>query len=335
MTVSFIIPFFWSCKHPSNLPVIRESTAMNTYVTATVYDSDAKPDSVNSWIDSVFAEIRRVEEMATDYNDTSQVGRINAGAGVESVMVSVELIDLLGQALHYGDVSGHAFDVAVGPIVKAWDFLSPNPHSPSKERIERLLPLINSELIAIVGNRVFLKKRGMGIDLGGIAKGYAVDRAVQILRRGGYNKFIIDIGGNLGVYWEGTHILDSTIAEILIRHPRKDGEFFGRFMMGTGGVSTSGDYQRFFVENGVRYHHIIDPSTGYPVRGVVSVTIVAQDAISADAISTLVFVLGREQGMEFIKNSPGIDGMIVYESRDSLVYDLSPGFQRRFVRTQP
>jgi thiamine biosynthesis lipoprotein len=130
-------------------------------------------------------------------------------------------------------------------------------------------------------------------------------------------------------------MLDSTVAEILIRHPRKDGDYFGKFMMGTGGVSTSGDYQRFFIQDGVRYHHIIEPRTGLPARGVVSVTIVAPDATSADAMSTLVFVLGRDKGMEFIKRSPRTEGIIVYESGDTLAYDLSPGFEGKFHLTLP
>lgn len=320
-----------SCRKNSEPPIVRQSTAMNTYVTATIYDTDRDAAAANVWIDSVFAEIRRVEEMATDYNDTSQVGRINANAGIDSIASSGELISLIQQGLHYGEISGHAFDIAVGPIVKAWDFLSAHPRVPSNTKIDTLLPLINAKLISIDGNMVYLKRRGMAIDLGAIAKGYAVDRSLKVLLRGGYKHFIIDIGGNLGVYWNGTHMLDSTVAEILIRHPRKDGEYFGKFMMGTGGISTSGDYQRYFIQNGIRYHHIIDPSTGFPVRGVVSVTIVAPDATSADAISTLVFVLGREKGMEFIRHSPGIDGVIVYESGDTLAYELSPGFQRQFV----
>jgi thiamine biosynthesis lipoprotein len=332
LSFSISLLLFSSCKKSSETPVVRQSTAMNTSLTVTVYDSDRNPNVSNSWIDSVFAEIHRVEEMATDYTDASEVGRINAAAGTESVAVSHELIALLRQGLHYGEVSRCAFDVAVGPLVKAWDFLSSNPRSLSKEKIAALLPLINSQLISIVGNKVYLREKGMGIDLGGIAKGYAVDRSTEVLLRGGFKRFIIDIGGNLGVYWDGTNMLDSTVAEILIRHPRKEGEFFGKFMMGTGGVSTSGDYQRYFIENGIRYHHIIDPLSGYPVRGVVSVTIVAPDATSADALSTLVFVLGREKGMDFIKHTPDIDGMIVYESGDTLAYDLSPGFHRRFVR---
>jgi thiamine biosynthesis lipoprotein len=321
-----------SCTKFLESPVVRQSTAMNTYITVTIYDHISDADVVNGWIDSVFAEIRRIEGMATDYNDTSEVGRINAGAGVDSVAVSDELISLLRESLRYGRLSGHAFDIGIEPVVKLWDFLSPNPHCPAKDKIMALLPLINPELMSIVGDKVYLHRKGMGIDLGGIAKGYAVDRSAQLLVRGGFKRFIVDIGGNLSVHWDGTSMLDSTVAEILIRHPRKEGEFFGKFMMGTGGVSTSGDYQRFFMENGFRYHHIIDPFTGYPARGVVSVTIVAPEASSADAISTLVFVLGREKGMDFIRNTTGVEGMIVFESGDTLGYDLSPGFQRRFFR---
>lgn len=322
-----------ACRKGAEQPIVRQSTAMNTYVTATIYDAGADVAAASSWIDSIFAEIQRVEAMATDYNDTSQVGRINAQAGVDSVSVSDELIALLRQGLYYGEVSSHAFDIAIGPVVKTWNFLSAHPHVPSKGRIDTLLPLINANLISIQGHKVYLQKRGMAIDLGGIAKGYAVDRSVQVLLRGGYKHFIIDIGGNLGVYWDRTHTLDSTVAEILIRHPRKDGEYFGKFMMGTGGVSTSGDYQRCFIQDGIRYHHIIDPSTGLPARGVVSVTIIAPDATSADAFSTLVFVLGREKGMEFIRHSHGIEGIIVYESGDTLGYDVSPGFRGHFLLT--
>ena len=325
--ISIALP---ACNKGNPEPVVRQSTAMNTFLTATIYDPGETPAVANAWIDSAFQEIDRVERMATDYDSTSQIGRINAGAGVESVAVSAELVGLLRRALHFGEVSGHAFDVAVGPIVKTWNFLSPRPHTPTADTIKALLPLINSALISIDGDKVFLAKKGMGIDLGGIAKGYAVDRSVEILRRGGFERFIVDLGGNLGVYWNGTRMLDSTVAEILIRHPRKDGEFYGKFMTGTSGVSTSGDYQRFFIEDGVRYHHIIDPSTGYPARGLVSVTVLAPDATSADAISTLVFVLGRAQGMEFIRNAHDVEALIVYQSGDTLAYEATPRMQDRF-----
>ena len=127
-------------------------------------------------------------------------------------------------------------------------------------------------------------------------------------------------------------MLDSTVAEILVRHPRVEGAFFGRFMVGTGAVSTSGDYQRYFIDNGTRYHHLLDPATGFPVRGLVAVTVVTPDALSADALSTVAFLLGRERGMEFIRTTPGLEGMMIYEEGDSLKYEITGKLAGRFVR---
>ncbi|MCZ6776807.1 MAG: FAD:protein FMN transferase [Ignavibacteria bacterium] len=305
---------------------------MNTFVTVNIYDTGTNFENASTWIDSAFAEIKRIEEMATHYSNTSEIGRINYHAGVDSVAVSEELVSLLEESLKFAEESGGAFNVAVGPIVQAWDFLAEQPRVPERERIDKLLPLIDYRLISMNGNKVYLQKKGMSLDLGGIAKGYAVDRAVDVLKAGGFKRFIVDLGGNLGVFWEGTRLIDSAAARILVRHPRKEGEFFGSFKMGSGGVATSGDYQQYFMAEGVRYHHIIDPTIGYPARGVVSVTAMAPDGITADAFSTLVFVLGRDRGMEVIKNTPGIEGMIIYEDDGMLNVDLSPGLQELFMR---
>jgi thiamine biosynthesis lipoprotein len=172
----------------------------------------------------------------------------------------------------------------------------------------------------------------MRLDLGSIGKGYAIDRAVDLLTRAGMKKFIVDIGGKLGVCFEGTHQLDSTAAEIFVRHPRKGGEYFGSFRVGSGAVSTSGDYQRFFIEDGVRYHHLLDPDTGYPVRGLVSVTVVTDNSLDADALSTVIFLRGREGAMKFIRDTPDLEGMIIYEQGDTLAWEVSEGLAGRFQR---
>ncbi len=320
-----------SCEKGGLQRIARETTAMDTYLSVTIYD-EKLPDG-NAIIDSVFAEVSRIERLMTDYVDTSEVGRINAHAGRESVAVSSELIRLLNVANDFSKHSGGSFDVTVGPIVKAWDFLGSEHEIPTRGRMRLLRRLVDFRNIVIDSPKVYLRQRGMRLDLGGIAKGYAVDRSVELLKRHGVKRAIVDLGGNLGVWWEGTHALDSSVAEILIRHPRKEGKFFGSFHAGTSGISTSGDYQRCFIKDGVRYHHIIDPATGYPARDVVSVTIIAGDATSADALSTLVFVLGREKGMEFIKRTPGVEGVMVWEEGDSLRYILSPGLEGKFVRS--
>jgi thiamine biosynthesis lipoprotein len=322
-----------SCNTKNVQPFSRETTVMDTYLSVTIYDEGIPLERANALIDSTFLEMQRIEHIMTDYSDTSDVGRINSRAGKDSIATSVELIHLLNVAKRFSEKSNGAFDVTVGPIVKAWDFLSSEPEVPSKYKIRTLRQLVGYKNLSIIGTKAFLKERGMRLDLGGIAKGYAVDQAVEILKRNGVAKTIVDLGGNLGVSWEGTHALDSSVAEILIRHPRKEGKFFGAFHVGTAGISTSGDYQRYFFVDNVRYHHIINPTTGYPANDVVSVTIVADNAMNADVLSTLVFVLGREKGMEFITQSDGVEGLLVWEENGVLRHELSPGLEGKFRRS--
>lgn len=324
---------FTSCKRDEIRPHSRQSTAMETYVSVTTYDGNLSQHDAYALIDSAFAEVNRIEHVMTDYSESSEIGTINRKAGADTVSVSDEVVSLLQASLSFSQQSAGAFDVSIGAIVKAWDFLSSEPEVPSRSKIRMVLRLTGFKNVMVEGTKVFLTEKGMRLDLGGIAKGYAVDRAVEILKRNGVKHAIVDIGGNLGVWWEGTRGVDSTVAEILVRHPRKDGKYFGSLKVGTAGVSTSGDYQRYFFHDGVRYHHIIDPATGYPARDVVSVTIIANDALNADALSTLVFVLGREKGMNFIKDREGVEGIIVWEEEGVLHHELSPGLQGKFTRS--
>lgn len=332
-TLFAAVVLFGSCARDDMRRFARDSVAMDTYVGITLFDPTVTKAKADALIDSALAEIARIEQVMTDYSDDSEVGIVNRSAGRDTVEISEELSRLLGTSLAFSEQSDGAFDVSVGAMVKAWHFLSSEPEIPSPGKLRMLLRLTGYKNLMLDGTRVFLKERGMRIDLGGIAKGYAVDRAVDILRRNNIRGAIVDLGGNLGIWWEGTNGLDSTVAEILIRHPRKEGKFFGKMRVGTSGVSTSGDYQRFFVKDGIRYHHIISPRTGLPVRDVVSVTILAPDAMTADALSTLVFVLGRERGMEFIRSLNGVEGIIVWEDAGSLHYALSPGLQGKFTRS--
>lgn len=324
---------FSSCSRNQLHRHSRESTVMDTYVSVTIYDPAISQEQAYALIDSSFTEFRRVEAAMTDYADTSEVGIVNVRAGKDTVTVSEELAELLKTSISFSEQSNGAFDVSVGPIVKAWNFLSPEPIVLSKSKLENLRQFVDYKKIIIDGNSVFLNRIGMRIDLGAIAKGYAVDKVIEILKRKGIKNTIVDLGGNLAVWWEGTHALYSAVAEILVRHPRKEGKFFGSLKVGTCGVSTSGDYQRYFINDNIRYHHIIDPATGYPANDVVSVTIVADDAMTADALSTTIFVLGRQKGMEFIKKSKGVEGLIVWEEGGSLKYELSSGLQGKFKRS--
>lgn len=312
------------------IPGVRETVAMGTFVTVSIYDRDWEEERIEDALSAAAAEVRRIEAFASDYIDTSEVGRVNAAAGRAPVNVSTELADLVRRASEYASATGGAFDVTVGPVVRCWDFLSENPGIPPPARLSAAVGLVGHAKVALSGGSIFLPDSGMALDLGGIGKGYAADRAVKVLRGKGAKQCVVDMGGNLAVYWEGTRLLDSAATTISVRHPRREGASFGTFEMGSGGVSTSGDYQRCFVLGGRRYHHIINPATGYPADGVVSVTIVAPDAETADALSTAVFVMGRSRGMAFVASRPDVDALILYEENGQLGYDITPGLQRRF-----
>ena len=321
-----------SCSHEKR-PLVKDATAMDTFLTVSVYDEEISDEQAFAMMDSAIAEIRRVEMMATDYNDTSEVGTVNKHAGHDSIIISSELNSLLETALQYSRSSDGAFDITVEPLVKAWDFLSERPQTPTDEQIQTILRCVGYKKLSIINRTVFLQQPGMGIDLGAIAKGYAVEKALQKLRSGGVHKAIVDLGGNLGVGWSGTKMFDSTVASIYIRHPRKDGQYFGKFKVGNAGISTSGDYQRYFIEDGVRYHHILNPKTGMPVRDLVSATVVSSNATDADALSTLIFVLGRERGMELLRRTNGVEGLLIFQQGDSLAFTGTPKILSSFSRT--
>jgi len=325
-----LIVAFPACRRAAR-PVVRETTAMDTYVTITVYDDDLPAERINTAVDSAFAEIKRIEGFASDYIDSSEIGRANQTAGKDSLLVSAELAALLRRSFAYSDSSGGAFDVTVGPLEVLWNILSPHPRVPPPDSVHAALRLVGYRLVGLHGRSLYLPRKGMRLDLGAIGKGYAVDRATDVVAKAGVRKAIVDMGGNLAVCWPGARGWDSVVATISVRHPRIEGSFLGTFRYGSGGVSTSGDYERYFIADGKRYHHIMDPATGYPAAGVVSVTVVAPTAADADAISTIVFVLGREKGMDFIRKTPGADGFIVYEQGDSLGIDFSPGFRGKLT----
>jgi len=327
--VSFLLPTE-GCGPQTASPFRRESTAMDTFVSVTIFERDIGEQNASGAAEAVFREIERVEAAATNYNDSSEIGRINLHSGVDSVRVSDEIAGLIRESIRYSAESDGAFDITVGPLVRLWNFLADKPLVPSDVELRNLLHLVDRRLVSTNGNMIYLKKKGMSLDLGAIAKGYAVDRAIALLRQSGMKQVIVDLGGNLGVYWEGTWMLDSTRATIYIRHPRRDGEMFGHFDVGTSGVSTSGDYQRYFIQEGKRYHHILDPHTGYPVREVVSVTVIAANAMEADALSTTAFVLGLEKGMDLIETLPDVEGLMVYEEGDTLAYMVSSGLRGKF-----
>ena len=244
----------------------------------------------------------------------SDVSSINAAAGIAPVQVHEDVFKVIERALFFAEISGGAFDPSVGPLVSLWGIGGKNPRIPSQAEIDEVLPLINWRNIELDRrtHSVFLKRQGMALDLGAIAKGYAADEAAAIVKSARIKRAIIDLGGNIVTCGEKK---DKNPWKVGIQNPNeKRGAYIGIVQVTKQSVVTSGVYERFFEEGGVRYHHIFSPSIGYPAENeLLSVTVIANNSIDADALSTAVFVLGYAKGKALIESLSETEAVFVFK----------------------
>jgi thiamine biosynthesis lipoprotein len=267
----------------------------------------------------VFAEVDRLDALLSVWKPGSDVLRVNAAAGKAPVNVSPDTINVLEAAETVSAWTDGKFDVTFGALSDVWKFdHDRNGRVPTDEEISARLPLIDHHTVRVdvATQSAFIARSGVRVHLGGIGKGYAVDRAVGMLRERGFRDFMVQFGGDMYVAGRA----DDGPWRLGINDPRgAGGRSFARLELTDATFSTSGDYERFFVHEGTRYHHILDPDTGWPARGCRSVTIVAKSATMADALSTGVFVLGPHRGLELIERLPDVDGIIVSAANEVLV----------------
>jgi thiamine biosynthesis lipoprotein ApbE len=268
------------------------------------------------------------------YKQDSEISEINRQAGKNAVSVSPQTFFVVKSAIHYSEISDGAFDITILPLVRSWGFFRKQGRIPPQEEINQNRALVNYKLIKLdsENNRIKLLKDGMMLDLGGIAKGYAVDQAIEKLRAAKLKNALVNLSGNM--YAMG-HPKDKDAWRIGIRHPREKESLLGFLKLQEEAISTSGDYEKFFIHDGKKYSHIINPHTGYPVSGIASVTIIAKTAMEADALSTAVFVLGAEKGLQLIEAIDGVEGIIVkVDENEKLSFVMSEGFSKRFILLQ-
>lgn len=291
----------------------RESQSrlmLGTAITVTLYEKGPADT-----FDRIFARVQEIEEkMSTsveDYTDTELL-RVNGSAGVQAEQVSQDTFEVVRQALEYSATSGGAFDVSVWPLVVLWAIGTEYAAIPQADELQRTLALVDYHQVQLdpIERTIYLPVAGMGVDVGGIAKGYAADEAARILTEAGIEHALLDFGGN--ILTVGTKP-DGSEWRIGIQTPDSSrGEYLGIAYVVDQSVVTSGTYERFFVEDSVRYHHILDPKTGYPVQnGLGSVTIIADESMVADALSTAVFVLGLDAGLAFVEELHGVEALFV------------------------
>lgn len=288
----------------NNAPLEKESFVMGTVLSQKIYGKSAKEASLE-----VESKLRSLENDMTVRKPGGEIYNLNLNAGVESVKLGFDSLHVLREAVRYSQISEGAFNPVLGPLIELWGFAE-HPGVPGKREIDKLLDLADYRDIVIQEDWAKLRRKGQRVDLGGIVKGYAADVAVGIYRSYGIKSAFVNLGGNVAVIGDKP---DGKPWIIGIQNPRDiHGRYIGTVPVKDASVVTSGDYQRYFEDDGKRYHHILDPRTGYPAQsGLISTTIVTESSIKADALSTAVFVMGLDKGMELVESIYGVEAIFI------------------------
>jgi thiamine biosynthesis lipoprotein len=283
----------------------REEAIMGTRVAVQLWATD--PELAARAMDAVMADMRRTDELMSTYKPESQLSQVNAHAFERPVQVDADIIDVVEKSLEYSRLSDGAFDITYASVGYLYDYRA-HVH-PTEAQIASALKAVDYRQLSVdrEARTIRFLRPGMRIDLGGIAKGWSVDRGVEILKGLGIEHAMVNAGGD-------TRLLGDRHGKpwiVGIRDPRKEGAVVARIPLQDEALSTSGDYERYFEEDGVRYHHILVPGTGHSPGGVRSVTIIAPTATRTDGLTKPVFILGVERGMEFVRRVGGVEAVIV------------------------
>lgn len=267
----------------------------------------------NEYIEIAIDEIKRIERLISSWDENSQTSTINRHAGIKPVKVSEELYNLIGRSVELSKLTDGAFDITYASMDRIWKFDGSMTKIPSEEEIKASVAKVGYENVELDPENftVFLKLKGMKIGFGAIGKGYAADKAKQLLIAKGVSAGIINASGDMNTWGKQSNGDEWKVA---ITNPMNKTNAYGLFPINEGAVVTSGNYEKFVRFNGVRYSHIIDPRTGYPTSGILSVTVFGPKAELADALATSVFVMGIETGLSRINQLPMIECIIVDDS---------------------
>ncbi len=320
----FYMLFLSGCTKKDS--IYRESRIlMDTFCTITVISPSR--EKAREAVEAGFNRIKKIEHLLNYFSPESEITAVNRAAGNAPVQVSEETLDIIRKAVEIADSTNGAFDPTIGPLMKIWGFTSgtPAPDVPAENKIRDALRLVDYKKIKIniSTSEIFLGEKNMEIDLGGIAKGYAADRAIETIQGRGIQAALVTIAGDIKGFGLKPNLQPWKVG---IQHPRpaentsiKEGEdIFASIFLEDKAISTSGDYQRFFIKTGKRYHHILNPKTGYPADGSISVSVIAPQGFMADALSTGIFILGPEKGIELLE-SIGLSGILVDSNRNVFI----------------
>lgn len=288
----------------------RTELFMGTAIKVSLYDGGSE-----KVLDKVFDRVLELENLVSINKEGTEIDELNKNAGIKPVKLSDDSKNIIEKGLYYSSLSSGGYDISIGPLVKLWSIGLPEAKIPTESEIKESLENINYKDVEINGNEVFLKKKGMLLDLGSIAKGYAADEIAKILVNEGIEKAIIDLGGN--IYALGKKSKESPW-KIGVQNPFDDrGNIVGTLLTENKSVVTTGIYERFIEDGDKKYHHVLNPKTGYPYNtDIAGVTIIADKSIDADALSTLVFTMGIQNGIEFIENMENVDAIFITNNKN-------------------
>jgi thiamine biosynthesis lipoprotein len=285
--------------------ITRNEAIMGTRCAVELWSED--PVKGEAAISSVFDDMKRIDRLMSTWKEDTEISKVNREGSQHPVKISQELFRLLQVSVEYSELTHGAFDITYASVGYLYDFKK-GVH-PDQKAIDKALPGINWRHMVLNAKKttVFFTRPGMRIDLGGIAKGYSVDRGIEILQKQGITRAMVNAGGD-------TRILGDRFGKpwvVGVRDPDHEGKVFLRLPLTDTAFSTSGDYERYFDEDGKRFHHIIDPKTGDSARKVRSVTIISGTATRTDALTKSVFIMGAEEGIAFINTLPDVDAVAV------------------------
>jgi thiamine biosynthesis lipoprotein len=264
----------------------------------------------NAYTNAAIEEVKRIENLISDWIPTTQISSVNTNAGIQPIKVDAEVYDLVERALKISKVTNGAFDISYASMDRIWKFDGSMIKMPSKEEIKKSVEKVGFQNVILnpKDTTIFLKNKGMKIGLGGIGQGYIADKIKELLKSKGCESGLVNVSGDISTWGKQ---IDGNPWTIAIINPMNKNKVFATFPLEDTAVETSGSYEKYVTFNGKRYSHIIDPRTGYPASGIVSISVFAKQTEMADALATGIFVMGVEVGLDFVNQIKGLECIMV------------------------
>lgn len=312
---------------PTPVMVKRTQMHMGTLVSITAVASDK--ETGHKAIQAGFDEIKRLERMLSTWVASSELSHVNGEAGRHPVRVSRETFEIVVKSIEIARLTDGGFNIAVGPAVELWS-VTERQYIPAPMELEQLKDLMDWTSIQLNQDEqtIFLPRRGMRIDVGGIGKGYAADRAAAEMKRAGVLGGVVALSGDIKTFGAPPNAEGFPVG---IKHPRQEGVLIAEIDLRDEAISTAGDYERFFERDGIRFHHLLDPKTLQPARSCQSVTVIGKEGTLVDGLDTGIFALGPERGMALVERLPGVEALIVDDQGHVTV---SSGLRARLRKPQ-